>query len=111
MSHGRRQRGPIGRISGIPRVENAEVVNGVRATAPISRSSAIAARAPQQRSFAQALERNERGLGRSEPLPFREPEPRPLLPPPRMEDESLEAPERLPETFLGLLWWKVKGQL
>jgi hypothetical protein len=111
MSHGRRQRGPIGRVSGISPVENAEVVSRVRAAEPISRASAIAARAPQQRSFAEALERNERGLGRSEPLPFRETERRPLPPPARMRDESLELPERLPETFLGLLWWKVKGQL
>jgi hypothetical protein len=28
----------------------------------------------------------------------------------RAREELPELPERLPDTFLGLLWWKVKGQ-
>jgi hypothetical protein len=108
MSHGRRQREPIGRIAGLSRVESADTISRVRAAEPISRSAAIASRTPTQRSFAEALERNGRGLGRSEPIPVREPV-RPLPPPARMKDDSLEPPEPLPETFLGLLWWKVKG--
>jgi hypothetical protein len=109
MSHGHRRRGPIGRISGLTRVESADVISRVRATEPVSRAATIESRTPRQRSFAEALERNERGLGRSEPLPLREPESRPLPPLPRGKEELPEPPERLPESFLGLLWWKVKG--
>ncbi|WP_224372514.1 hypothetical protein [Hyalangium versicolor] len=112
MSHGHRSRGPVGRISGLPRVESADVIARVRSTERVSGATAVDARMPQQRSFAEALERNSRGLVRSEPLPLPEPQRRPLPPPVRLrEDASLEAPERLPESFLGLLWWKVKGRL
>ncbi|MBN1206463.1 MAG: hypothetical protein JXB05_16365 [Myxococcaceae bacterium] len=108
MGHGRRSRGPIGRISGMSRVESADVISRIRGPERISRAAAIESRLPAQRSFAEALERNERGLGRAEPLPS--PELRPLPPPVRQrEDDSLALPEPLPDTFLGLLWWKVKG--
>jgi hypothetical protein len=98
MSHGHRHRGPIGRIS------------RVRAAEPVSRAATVESRTPRQRSFSEALERNERGLGRSEPLPLSEAERRPLPPPVRAREELPGLPERLPDTFLGLLWWKVKGQ-
>lgn len=111
MGYGHRTRGPIGRISGLSRVESADVISRVHGAARVSRAAAIESRMPAQRSFAEALERNERGLGRSEPLAA--PEARRPLPPPerRRDDASLELPERPPDTFLGLLWWKVKGQL
>jgi hypothetical protein len=111
MSHGHKPRGPVGRVSGLNRVESADTISRVRSTERISGAAAISTRMPQQRSFAEALERNGRGVGRSEPLPLPEP-PRPLPPPVRLrEDEALEPPERLPDSFLGLLWWKVKGRL
>jgi len=109
MSHGNRQRGPIGRISGLTRVESADVISRVRATEPVSRAATIESRTPRQRSFSEALERNERGLGRSEPLPLSEAERRSLPPPVRAREELPTLPERPPDSFLGLLWWKVKG--
>jgi hypothetical protein len=111
MAHGRSSRGPVGRISGLTRVESAEVISRVRGAERISGAAAIESRPQSERSFAAALERNERGLGRSEPLPSPEPR-RPLQPLPRQREcESLEPPQPLPDTFLGLLWWKVKGQI
>lgn len=111
MGHGHKSRSPIGRISGLPRVESADVISRVRSTERVSGAAALGSRMPPQRSFAEALERNGQGLVRSEPLPSADP-PRPLPPPVRRrEDEALQAPERLPDSFLGLLWWKVKGRL
>ena len=111
MGHGHRSRSPIGRISGLPRVESADIISRVRSAERISGAAAVESRMPTQRSFAEALERNGRGLVSAEPLPLPTP-PRPLPPPVRQrEEESLELPERLPDSFLGLLWWKVKGRL
>ncbi|MFL5346259.1 MAG: hypothetical protein ACJ8AT_15835 [Hyalangium sp.] len=111
MGHGHKSRSPIGRISGLTRVESADIISRVRSAERVSRAAAVETRMPTQRSFAEALERNGRGLVSAEPLPSSEP-PRSLPPPVRRrEDESLELPERLPDSFLGLLWWKVKGRL
>jgi hypothetical protein len=110
MSHGNRQRGPIGRISGLTRIESADIISRVRAAEPVSRAATVESRTPRQRSFAEALERNERGLGRAEPLPSRQHEPRPLPPPAKGREEPLDPPQRPPESFIGLLWWKVKGE-
>jgi hypothetical protein len=101
----------VGRVSGLSRVESADIISRVRSAERVSGAAPIDTRVPQQRSFAEALERNSRGLFSSEPLPSPEPSPRPLPPPARREDEPLELPERLPDSFLGLLWWKVKGRL
>ena len=111
MGHGHRSRGPVGRISGLPRIESAENISRVRSTERVSGATAIGSRMPVQRTFAEALERNGRGLFRSEPLPSPEPH-RPLPPPVRLNEEEARAlPERLPDTFIGLLWWKMKGRL
>lgn len=111
MAHGHRARGPVGRVGGLSRVESADVISRVRSAERVSGAAAVDLRMPPQRTFAEALERNGRGLVRSEPLPSPEPS-RPLPPPVRQrEHESLELPERLPDSFLGLLWWKVKGRL
>ena len=109
MGHGYKGRSPVGRISGLPRVESAEVISRVRATERISGAAPIESRMPPERSFAAALERHGRGLVSSEPLPLPEPQ-RPLPQPVRGEDTP-ELPERLPNTFVGLLWWKVKARL
>jgi len=109
MTYGYKPRDPVGRIAGLPRVESADVISRVRATERVSRTAAIESRLSQERSFAAALERNGRGLVSSEPLPM--PERRPLPPPVRREEDDLRMPERLPDTFLGLLWWKVKVRL
>jgi hypothetical protein len=110
MAYGYKPREPIGRISGLPRIENAEVISRVRAAERVSGAAAIESRLPPERSFAAALERNGRGLVSSEPLPLPEPR-RPLPPPERREEDALRVPERLPDTFIGLLWWKVKTRL
>lgn len=111
MSHGRTPRGPIGRVSALSRVESADTITRVRATERVSGPVAIESRMPA-RTFAEALERTERGLGRSEPLPAVAPRPRALPSPERRREEDVLAPPRpLPESFLGLLWWKVKGRL
>jgi len=109
MGHGYKGRSPVGRISGLPRVESADVISRVRATERISGAAPIESRMPPERSFAAVLERNGRGLVSSEPLPSPEPQ-RPLPLPARGEDTP-ELPERLPDTFVGLLWWKVKTRL
>ncbi len=111
MGRGHRSRSPVGRISGLTRVESADIISRVRSAERISGAAAVNARIPTQRSFAEALERNGRGLVRAEPLPSPESS-RPLPPPVRQREEELrELPERLPDSFLGLLWWKVKGRL
>ena len=109
MGYGNKPRSPVGRISGLNRVESADVISRVRSTERVSGAAAVDTRMPAQRTFAEALERNGRGLVRAEPLP----EPvRPLPPPARWSEEELrKVPERLPDSFVGLLWWKVKGRL
>jgi hypothetical protein len=109
MGHGHKSRGAVDRISSLPRIESADVISRVRATERVSGAVAVGSRTPSERSFASALERNSRGLVSSEPLPS--PEPRRPLPPPARGEDDLQLPERLPDTFLGLLWWKVKTQL
>ncbi|QSQ24209.1 hypothetical protein JY651_04355 [Pyxidicoccus parkwayensis] len=112
MSYGRRPRGPIGGVKGIRRVEGADAVPRIHAPERVSGVAAIEAREAGRRSFSEALERVERGLHSGEPLPA--PAQRRALPAaPRREDEeeAMTAPEPLPESFIGLLWWKVKGRL
>jgi hypothetical protein len=109
MGHGSRGRGPVGRISGLSRVESADIISRVRATERVSGATAIGRRVSPERSFAAALERQERGLVSSEPLPSPEPL-RPLPLPARGEDRP-ELPERLPDSFMGILWWKMKTRL
>jgi hypothetical protein len=109
MTYGYKPRDPVGRIAGLPRVENADVISRVRATERVTGAAAIESRLPPERTFAAALERKGRGMVSSEPLPS--PEPRPLPPPERREEDDLRMHERLPDTFLGLLWWKVKVRL
>jgi hypothetical protein len=109
MGYGHKTRGPVGRISGISRVESADVVLRVRALERISGPAPIDSRPPPQRSFAEVLERYGRGLGSAEPVPGpvhrRPPLPRALA---EEDDEPQLPPERLPESFVGILWWKLK---
>lgn len=109
MGHGYKGRSPVGRISGLPRVESADVISRVRATERVSGATAIESRLPPERTFAAALERHGRGLVSSKPLP--EPEPLRPLPEPARGEDTPELPERLPNTFVGMLWWKVKTRL
>ncbi|PTL80647.1 hypothetical protein DAT35_28910 [Vitiosangium sp. GDMCC 1.1324] len=97
------------RVTGISRAEGADVILRVRALERVSGTAPVERRGSSRRSFAEVLERQERGLGRAEPLVEpAHPHPRPASPP-EVEDESLRPPAPLPDTFLGLLWWKVKG--
>lgn len=113
MSYGRKSRGPIGGVKGIRRVEGADAVPRVRAPERVSGIAAIEAREAGRRSFSEALDRAQRGLHSAEPLPL--PTPRRALPAATrrevVEDEAMTPPEPLPESFIGLLWWKVKGRL
>lgn len=112
MSHGRRSRGPVGRVSGISRAEGADAVLRVRATERVDGAAPVTLRnGAQQRSFAEVMARHAQGLGWSEPLPVPV-RSRPLPPPEKgREDETLMKPEPAPDTFVGLLWWKLKGRL
>lgn len=110
MAYRYKPREPVGRIAGLPRVESADLISRVRAAERVSGVASIEPRVPPERSFAAALERNGRGLVSSEPLPSPELR-RPLPPPARPEEDELRMPEPLPDTFLGLLWWKVKVRL
>ena len=105
-----RPRGPIGRVTGIQRVEGMDVSLRINALERVSGTDAIEARPPPERSFSSVLERYERGMSRSEPVPMPV-QRRPLPPAGRDDEEPLQTPEPLPDTFLGLLWWKVKGRL
>ncbi|MCE9667686.1 hypothetical protein LY474_07645 [Myxococcus stipitatus] len=111
MSHGRKPRGPIGRVHGLRRVEGADAVLRVRALERVSGPERVTAADPARRSFADALDRAARGLHGSEPLPS--PTPRGPASPPTArrtgaDDESMTPPEPPPDTFLGMLWWKMK---
>lgn len=112
MSYGRRTRGPIGGVKGIRRVEGADAVPRIHAPERVSGIAAIDAREAGRRSFSEALERAERGLHSSEPLPIPVPQraPRPVRRR-EEEEEAMTPPEPLPESFVGLLWWKVKGRI
>ncbi|MFP2907283.1 hypothetical protein ACLESD_19995 [Pyxidicoccus sp. 3LFB2] len=113
MSHGRKQRGPIGGVKGIRRVEGADAVPRIRAPERVSGVGAIEARDGGRRSFSEALARAERGLHSSEPLPLPVARRNVALPERRTvdEEEAMRLPEPPPESFIGLLWWKVKGRL
>ncbi len=113
MSHGRKSRGPIGGVKGIRRVEGADAVPRIHAPERVSGVSAIDTREGGRRSFSEALERAERGLHSAEPLPLTPARRQVALPVRREEDEkeAMRLPEPPPESFIGLLWWKVKGRL
>ncbi|MCP3162447.1 hypothetical protein [Myxococcus qinghaiensis] len=110
--HGRKPRGPIGRVGGLRRVEGADGVVRVSALERVSRPERIEGRDVTRRSFSEALDRASRGLHSTEPLPS--PSPRRATPPPPArrpdDEESMLPPEPPPEGFLGMLWWKVKGR-
>ncbi|WP_338864491.1 hypothetical protein [Myxococcus stipitatus] len=111
MSHGRKPRGPIGRVGGLRRIEGADAVLRVRALERVSAPERIEGNDTSRRSFSEALERASRGLHSAEPLPAPPPRRAPA-PPARTheeEDEAMHPPEPPPEGFLGMLWWKVKG--
>lgn len=110
MAYGYKPREPIGRISGLPRIESADLISRVRAAERVSGAAAIEPRLPPERSFAAALERKGRGLVSSEPGPLPEPH-RPLPPPERRVEDDFRISEPLPDTFVGLLWWKLKTRL
>ncbi len=110
MSQGRKSRGPVAPIKGLRRIEGAHAVPRVSALERVAAPTRVDA--PARRSFSEALERAARGLHSAEPLPSQPSRPR-SPPPPRRdldEDEPLLPPEPPPDSFLGLLWWKVKGR-
>ncbi|MFB1481127.1 hypothetical protein [Corallococcus sp. RDP092CA] len=95
-------------MTGISRAEGANVILRIRALQSVEGAAPVAARAAPQRSFAEVMERHARGLHSSEPLPFPV-EPKPLPPPARgREDEELMTAEPAPDTFVGLMWSKLK---
>ena len=108
MSQGRGPKGPIGRVTGISRAEGASVVMRVRALQRVEGAAAISANSTPRRSFAEVMERHAQGLNWSEPLPLPV-APRALPPPVRgYEDAELMTAEPAPDTFVGLMWSKLK---
>ncbi|NBD08153.1 hypothetical protein [Corallococcus silvisoli] len=108
MGHGRGPRGPIGRVTGISRAEGANVILRVRALQGVEGAAPVSARNTPQRSFAEVMERHAQGLNSAEPLPSPV-APKPLPPPVRgHEDAELMTTEPAPDTFVGLMWSKLK---
>ncbi|NNC19626.1 hypothetical protein HRD49_29335 [Corallococcus exiguus] len=108
MSRERGPRGPIGRVTGISRAEGASVILRIRALQSVEGAAPVAERNAPQRSFAEVMERQAQGLNTSEPLPFPV-APKPLPPPVRgHEDEELMTAKPAPDTFVGLMWSKLK---
>jgi hypothetical protein len=100
----------VGRITGIGRVDGPEVVFRIRAPERISGPTRLDVREPT-RSFAEVMERQQRGLGFAEPLPtpFRD---RPPLPPAPDDGEPLLPPALPParESFFSLLMLKLQDR-
>ncbi|MBU8897971.1 hypothetical protein DRW03_32635 [Corallococcus sp. H22C18031201] len=110
MSHGRRTRGPVDRVSGISRAEGADGVLRVRATERVDSAAPVTQRNGVRRSFAEVMERQARGLHGTEPLPS--PARGPPLPAPirGREDEVLMRVEPSPASWVRWVWWKLKGR-
>ncbi|MBZ4406698.1 hypothetical protein OWM54_32535 [Myxococcus sp. MISCRS1] len=109
MSHHRKPRGPIGRVGGLRRVEGADAILRVRALERVSGPQRVEANDVARRSFAEALDRASRGLHSPEPLPTVHRPPPPPARRTREEDEPMTPPEPPPESFMGILWWKMRG--
>ncbi|MFP2897018.1 hypothetical protein [Corallococcus sp. 4LFB] len=108
MSRGRGPKGPIGRVTSISRAEGASVILRIRALQGVEGAAPVTDRNTPRRSFSEVMERHAQGLNSSEPLPFPV-APRPLPPPVRgHEDEELMTAEPAPDTFVGLMWSKLK---
>ena len=108
MSRARGPRGPIGRVTGISRAEGANVILRIRALQGVEAAAPVAERNAPRRSFAEVMERHAQGLNSAEPLPFPV-TPKPLPPPMRgHEDEEAMTAEPAPDTFVGLMWSKLK---
>ncbi|RYZ40494.1 MAG: hypothetical protein EOO71_15835 [Myxococcaceae bacterium] len=96
-------------MTGISRAEGASVVLRIRALQRVESTAAISSSTTPRRSFAEVMERHAQGLTWSEPLPLPV-APRALPPPVRgHEDAELMRAEPAPDTFVGLMWSKLKG--
>ncbi|MBZ4376872.1 hypothetical protein [Corallococcus sp. AS-1-6] len=95
-------------MTGISRAEGANVILRIRALQGVEGAAPVSERSAPQRSFAEVMERHAQGLNTSEPLPFPV-APKPLPQPVRgHEDEELMTAEPAPDTFVGLMWSKLK---
>jgi len=110
MRYGRKARGPVGRIAGVGPVEKPDVILRVRALEGISGPAKVDSR-PSERTFAQVLDRHQRGVASLPPAD-------PTLPLVRQgalpsasneDDEPLFPPDPpLRDSFLDRLWLKLK---
>lgn len=104
MRNGHRTRGPVGRISGVGPVDGPNNILRIRSLERVSGPTRFE-RPADGRTFAEVLERRQRGLGSSEPLPspMRE---RPPLPPSPDDGEPLLPADTAPprSSFLDRLW-------
>jgi len=108
MGHGRKPRGPVGRIAGVGPVEGPDVILRVRALESISGPARVDAR-PFERTFAEVLDRHQRGVPSSEPAPPME-RPRPLPSALAEDGEPFLPPDPPPrDSFLERLWLKLKA--
>lgn len=118
MGHGRGRRG---RIGGVKRVSRTRGLNAVKRVRRVERLAALApvehggraqrSFAERQRLLAEALDRQDTVWSGMEarPPPTQRALARP--PPPAEDEEDLREPEPLPDSFLGLLWWKLRRLL
>ncbi|RKH10429.1 hypothetical protein D7V97_13750 [Corallococcus sp. CA053C] len=95
-------------MTGISRAEGASVVARIRALQRVEGAAAISANGTPRRSFAEVMERHAQGQNWAEPLPLPA-TPKALPPPVRgYEDAELMTAEPAPDTFVGLMWSKLK---
>jgi hypothetical protein len=95
-------------VTGISRAEGANVILRIRALQGVEAAAPVAERNAPRRSFAEVMERHAQGLNSAEPLPFPV-APKPLPPPLRgHEDDEAMTAEPAPDTFVGLMWSKLK---
>ena len=119
MGYGRGRRGRIGRVRRVARAHGADAVQRVRRVERLAGLMPVQQGGRAQRSFAERQRLLAEALDRQDTV-WSGMEVRPASPPRSTartsaaapeEDEDMREPEPLPDSFLGLLWWKLRRML